>query len=146
MYKKLLVPLDGSNFSENILDHVENLAKHYHAKIWLLQVDDPPLLLGHDEVIDVPNYQKERNENKKKIERYLSRISEKLKKQGIQTQVLIASGPVVQTVLKVAREEKIDLIALVTHGLDFSYQKLFGSVAIGLLENSNLPLLLLRNA
>jgi len=145
MYKKILVPLDGSINAERILDHVENVAKHYNAKIWLLNVVDPPLMLGHDEVIDELNYKKERQTQKKEVESYLSHICEELEKNGIQTQVLVVSGPVVQSILKVTKEKKIDLIALTTHGLEFSYQKLFGSVAIGLMENSNIPQLLLRD-
>ncbi|MGD8881322.1 MAG: hypothetical protein PVI82_05500 [Desulfobacterales bacterium] len=52
MYKKIRVPLDGSKRAEEILDPVENPAKGYGAKVLLLQVEEEPLLLGCDEVVD----------------------------------------------------------------------------------------------
>jgi len=145
MYKNILLPLDGSKRAEAIVAHVENMAMHYNAKVCLLRVDDPPLMLGYDEVIDEPSYRKQREQHKKELEMYLASIREKLEEKGIQTRVLIAAGPVVKTILNIAKEEKIDLIAMASHGIDLSYQRLFGSVAIGLLENTTLPLLLLRN-
>ena len=38
MYKKILVPLDGSDLAEEILDPVEQLAKGFGSKVLLLQV------------------------------------------------------------------------------------------------------------
>ena len=38
MYRKILVPLDGSKRADRILPHVEELAKRYKAKVIFLQV------------------------------------------------------------------------------------------------------------
>ena len=143
MYKKILVPLDGSTSAEEILDHVENLAKHYNAKVLLLQVDDPPLMLGHDEVIDEARYREERFQHKEEIKAYLSSICNGLSKKGIQVEIEIASGQPVSTILNVAQRENIDLIALASHKTDLTYKTLCGSVAIGLTRRTDIPLLFL---
>ena len=51
MYKKILVPLDGSKRAEAILPHVKNLALCFKAKAIFFIVIEPGHLLEHDEII-----------------------------------------------------------------------------------------------
>ena len=53
MYRTILVPVDGSKRAEAIFRHVENLAKGSDAKVVLLKVEEEPIMLGRDEVIDI---------------------------------------------------------------------------------------------
>ncbi|MBW2432432.1 MAG: universal stress protein [Deltaproteobacteria bacterium] len=144
MYKKILVPLDGSQRAEEILDPVEKLAKGYQSKVFLLQVEEEPLMLGHDEVIDASTSH-EQKQRIRQIESYLSRIEDRFQKIGIHTKRYIAYGPVVGTLLAVAEKERVDLIALVSHGLGSSYQNMCRSVAACLLQRSNYPIMVIRN-
>jgi len=48
MYKKILVPLDGSKRAEKVLSHVERLALCFGAKVSLLRVIRPPSMVVHD--------------------------------------------------------------------------------------------------
>ena len=57
MYKVILVPLDGSKQAESILPQVKSMASLYNAAVVLLKVEEPSILLGHDEVIDLAKYQ-----------------------------------------------------------------------------------------
>lgn len=52
MYHNILVPLDGTKMAESILYWVEDMARLDKAKVILLQVEDAPMMLGRDEVID----------------------------------------------------------------------------------------------
>ena len=144
MYKRILVPLDGTQQSEQILDRVENLAKGYGSKLFLLQVVEEPLMLGHDEVVEASTLlqQKQRRSH---TESYLKRIEKRFQKKGIEAQHCIAFGPVVGNLLNIAEQEDVGLIALASHGLDGSYQTMRRSVAASLLQRSNYPVMVIRS-
>ena len=142
MYKKILVPLDGSDLAEEILDPVEQLAKGFGSKVLLLQVDEAPFMVGYDEVVDesTDDQQKQR---RKQMEPYLSGIEKRFREKGIEAKHYIAFGSVVGTLLTIAEKEDVDLIALTSHGLDGSYRVMCRSVAASLLERAHKPLLLI---
>jgi nucleotide-binding universal stress UspA family protein len=144
MYKKILVPLDGSQRAEEILDPVENLAKGDGAKVLLLQVEEEPLMLGYDEVIDKSTLHQQK-QRRIQMESYLSGIEDRFQKKGIETKHYIGYGPVVGSLLTVAEKDDVDLIAIASHGLDGSYQSLYRSVAAHLLQRSNYPIMVIRN-
>ena len=144
MYKKILVPLDGSQCAEEILDPVENLAKGCGAKVLLLQVVEEPFMLGYDEVVDVST-RHQQNRRRNHIESYLRGIEKRFQKKGIETKHYIAYGPVVGSLLITAEKDDVDLIALASHGLDGSYQNMCRSVATCLLQRSNYPIMIIRN-
>ena len=52
MINRILVPLDGSKRAEAILSHVESIAKSNNAKVFFLKVEEEPIMLERDEVID----------------------------------------------------------------------------------------------
>ena len=142
MYEKILVPLDGSPLAEEILDPVEELAKKFGSKVLLLQVDEAPIMLGHDEVIDESLYAQQK-QRRRQMGFYLDRIEKRLHEKGIAAKHYIAFGPLVGTLLTVAEKEDVDLIALTSHGLDGSYRVMCRSVAASLLERIHKPLLLI---
>lgn len=144
MYKKILVPLDGSRRSEEILDPVEDLANGFGAKVLLLEVEEEPLILGSDEVVDESTYHQQK-QRRKQMESYLTSIEKRFQKKGIQTKHYIAYGPVVGTLLIIAEKEDIDLVALASHGLDGSDQTMYRSVAARLLQRSDCPVLVIRD-
>ena len=144
MYKKILVPLDGSQRAEEILDPVEDMAKGFGAKVFFLQVEEEPLLLGYDEVVDQSNYQQQK-QRKRQMESYLTGIEKRFQDKGIETRHYIAYGPVAGTILIVAEKDDVDLIALASHGLDGSYRVMCRSVAARLLQRADCPILVMRN-
>lgn len=144
MYKKILVPLDGSQRAEEILDPVENLAMGNGAKVLLLQVEEEPLMLGYDEVVDESTLHKQ-NQRRKQMESYLSDIAKRFQEKGIESKHYIAYGPVVGSLLTIAEKDHVDLIALTSHGFDGSYQTICRSVAACLLQRSNHPIMVIRN-
>ena len=83
MYKKILVPLDGSQCAEEILDPVENLAKGCKAKVLLLLVLEEPFVLGHDEVVD-ESTRHQQNQRRDHLESYLSSIEKRFQEKRIE--------------------------------------------------------------
>lgn len=143
MYRKILVPLDGSQLAEEILDPVEGLAGQFGAKVLFLRVEEEPIMLGLDEVVDESTRQQQK-QHRIQMESYLTHIEKRFQEKGIETKHYIAYGPVVGTLLLIAEKDGVDLIALASHGLDGSYQAMCRSVAARLLERADRPLLLIQ--
>lgn len=143
MYKKILVPLDGTQRSEKILDRVENLAKGYGSKLLLLQVVEEPLRLGYDEVVEASTLLQQ-EQRRSQIESYLKGIEKRFQEKGIEAEHYIAYGTVVGNVLNIAEQEDVGLIALASHGLDGSYQTMRRSVVASLLQRSDFPIMVIR--
>jgi nucleotide-binding universal stress UspA family protein len=145
MYRTILVPLDGSKRAEMILPHVKDIASHYKSKVIFLTVEEEPVTLGWDEVVDMEKYHAEFEESKKRTESYLTERREDFRKEGIETHMKVAYGPVVKAILSAADEVDSDLIALASHGLSALPRMSYGSVAAGLLQYINRPLFIIRS-
>ena len=146
MYQTILVPLDGSKRAEAILPHVEEMALRYGAKVVLLKVDDPAILLGWDEVIDLHRYTAERKRQRKDTESYLAKIQEKLRGKGIDSETLVKNNSlVVKEILNTAEGVSADILAMASHGHGGAARTFYGSVAAGVLSNIDRPLLLIRS-
>jgi nucleotide-binding universal stress UspA family protein len=146
MYKKILVPLDGSLRAEAILPHVENLALHLHASVILLYVDETSdLLLERDEVIDVEGYLGKRRKRINNTQAYLQAIIDKWRSIDINAQMRIGRGSVVACIIDTAKRESADLVAMTSHGQSGLERAFYGSVAVGVLNKIDRPLLLIRS-
>ena len=122
MNKKILVPLDGSRPSESILSNIKALAVNGKVLVILLKVLEPPLMLGRDEVIDIGVYQEQRRVIKLEEERYLFDVGEQLRSDHIDFKVIVESGFVLETILAVAKQEDVDLVAMASHRMsEWSY-------------------------
>lgn len=145
MYNNILVPMDGSQRAEAILPHVENLARRFQAKVIFLIVEEPPLLLGYDEVIDMSRYQKDRDQKKKQTEAYLASLQKAFQQKGVRAKALYGHGPVVNAIIDTAQRENAELIAMASHGRSGLSRTFYGSIAAGVLQRIDRPLLLIRS-
>jgi nucleotide-binding universal stress UspA family protein len=145
MYKTILVPLDGSKRAEAIIPHVENLALSLNAKVILFKVAEPSLMLEYDEVIDMSSYLEKSDKQKKDAEYYLTSLQEKFRAKGIEAQILIGHGPVVKAIIDAAEQQNAKLVAMASHGHGGLLRTFYGSVAAGVLQRIDRPLLLIRS-
>lgn len=145
MYKKILVPLDGSTRAEAIMPHVENIASCYGATVVLLQIVEP--IIAYSSPYDAyPELNIDQSEQRtEEAEEYLAGWAEKLAAKGIETAVRSEHGPVVMTILDVAGEEEVDLVAMASHGRSGLSRVFYGSVSSGVLQRIDRPLLLVRS-
>jgi nucleotide-binding universal stress UspA family protein len=144
MYKKILVPLDGSKLAEGILPHVEQLAKNYQSTVILMQVIELMPIVAPAGQPDMTFYQVEFDRRRQIVEDYLREIQSNLNEKGIETKYAIIEGAVVASIIEIARQEDVDLIAMASHGRGGLAQVFYGSVAAGLLQRVDRPLLLIR--
>ena len=146
MYHKILVPLDGSSRAEAILPHVEDLARRYRARVIFLQVVEPePLIVGPDMVYPIVN-QEIVAERTRHAREYLAARRAEFTARGIEASTHVAHGPIVEEVIKRAEREGADLIAMASHGRTGLARVFYGSVASGVLNRIDRPLLLIRAA
>ncbi|MFW6068208.1 MAG: universal stress protein [Chloroflexota bacterium] len=145
MYQRILVPLDGSSRAEAIIPHVENLAHCYNATVIFLQVLEPdPTIVGpYDaQVLAVPPEEIERRLNA--IDAYLAGWEGEFREKSIKARRITARGSVVEAIINAADRENADLIAMASHGRSGLSRVFYGSVAAGVLQRVEHPLLLVR--
>jgi len=144
MYKTILAPLDGSKRAEKILPHVEALAQKFGATLILMQVVDPAIT--EDAPYDiVPNYDPEQAAQLlEEAKAYLNKLKERCQSKGIETKTVFESGSIVLAIIDVATREQADLIAIASHGRTGLARVFYGSVAAGLLNRTDWPLLIIR--
>lgn len=144
MYHKILIPLDGSKRAEKILPHVEHLALTEKARVVLLQVIPFPMLSeGYADVA----FEQILEENKRHSDdalAYLTALEGEFREKGIDAACIVENGPIVDGIIRVAQRENTDLIAMASHGRTGLSRVFYGSVAAGILNAVDRPLLLIR--
>ena len=148
MYKKVLVPLDGSELAECALSHVKNMVKDGLAEeVVILNVFAVPVaLLGAggntSTYIDVNAV-----EEKMKLDslKYLEDVKSRLEAEGVKVKTESLEGSRAAEVIRVyAQKNNVDMIVLGTHGYTGLKKLMFGSVANEVLQTSHVPVLLIR--
>lgn len=142
MYKKILVPLDGSKVAEGVLPHAKSLAYSEGAELILLTVTSNPAM---DIVFSDPGIAETAIlEQQEMSKTYISSIENGLKAEGFRVSNLMRVGSVAEVILGVAEELGVDVIAMSTHGRTGPAHWLLGSVAERVVHNSKVPVLLIR--
>ncbi|MCF8109111.1 MAG: universal stress protein [Desulfohalobiaceae bacterium] len=145
MYTKILVPLDGSSRAEQMLPHVRELAKHCQSKILLFKVLEAPSKVPDANVVHPVPDEEEARALQQRAEAYLADVADRLRQDSLAVQSRLGSGPVVEAILNAAVQEGADLVAFASHGRSGLSRVFYGSVAAGLLQRIDRPILLIRS-
>jgi len=143
MYERILVPLDGSARAEKILPHVEEMALKHSSKVILLQVVEPILTVSSADVYIPGN-----DSFTAKLEQahvYLNGIKNKFQEKRIGVESRVVSSGIVDAICEAAETEKVDMIAMASHGRTGAGRVFYGSVAAGVLHRIDRPLLIIRS-
>ena len=113
MYKKILVPLDGSKTAEGVLPHAKALAYSEKAELVLINVVANPAFefAFSDPSIAAQTIAEEEELGSK----YMAEVEERLKSEGYKVTSLIKGGSAANAILKTAEEIGADIIAMSTH-------------------------------
>ena len=143
MYKKILVPLDGSELAKKALDEAEKLANCFGAEIVLFEVVPFMPIYGSPELV-TPLIVDEKQ--KEAAEKYLVNLSEELKKKGFRATAVVRTGQQVAVeIIDFAKESGANLIVMCTHGRSGISRWVLGSVALKVLTRAETPILLIRS-
>jgi nucleotide-binding universal stress UspA family protein len=145
MYSTILVPLDGSKRAEAILPHVEQLAQRYGAKVIFFRVVEPPPLMVPPRQPDLNLHRQEVDRRTAEAEAYLKALVGEFQQLDIDARMELGQGAVVEAIIDAAARHGADLIALTSHGRSGLAQVFYGSVAAGVLQRVDRPLLLVRS-
>ena len=143
MYKKILVPLDRSKRAEKILPHVEDLASHYKAEVILLMTI-PHFQAAAVDGSFVEFSEKDFNTQLEKAKFYLKDVVDNFRQKDIGSSILVTKGPAVENIIQTAEKEDVGLIAMTSHGRGGLSRVFYGSVASGVLNRADRPLLIVR--
>ncbi|MFC1989627.1 universal stress protein [Chloroflexota bacterium] len=133
MFKKILVPLDGSVLGELSLPYAEELAGAFNSEVTLLFV------------CGTVNCQY-RPEHQAYIEKTATLLKAHVKKEGVKitAKALVAEGHAAVKIIDYTAENDIRMILMVTHGRSGIMSWAIGSTANKVLRGVNTPVLLIR--
>ena len=141
---KILLPIDFSSSSQMALEMAADLAKHFHAKLYLVNViamfptTTVPDLIPEAEFI---------RETRTFAERHLAKCKAALVTRGVKSTASVEVGnDIVGNIMQVIDREHIDMVIISTHGISGWHPLVFGSIAEKVVKLVQCPLLLLRSA
>lgn len=140
MFKRILVPLDGSQAAEEALLHAVTMAQGGNLR--LIRVQFSPGAAGFS--VDLPATQGIVETEGELCDAYLAAVAKRLDGEGATLTWTRRVGNVAPAILEEAEEWKADLLVLTTHGRTGISRFLLGSVAEKLARHATCPVLLLR--
>ena len=142
MYKRALVPLDGSSVAETIIPFILDIAGPLDMEVVLLRVVEPipPMVIEGSRHIEVEDVEARRTD----AEEYLAPIAVQLQNKGVRVESRVRRGNPAEEIVAAARKSGADLIAMSTHGRGGLGRLVFGSVAQAVLRHVDMPMFLMR--
>ena len=145
IYRKVMVPLDGSELAECVLSHVKALAAVSHpGGITFVRVVEPfsSIATGFD--ISADMFERFEKEQRADAEKYLQRIVERFDKDSVSTRAELLYGFAAEALADYASKNAVDLIVIATHGRSGISRWVWGSVADRLLRSACVPIMMVR--
>ena len=141
--KKILVPIDFSDYSKSALKYAVNFCNYCKAEMTLIYVVEPVIYppdfsMGQ---IAIPSVNVEWDERAKQE---LEKLAKEHIPSGVSVKTLIKTGKPFLEIIETASELDIDLIIIATHGRTGIEHILFGSTAEKVVRKAPCPVLTLR--
>lgn len=143
-YKKIVVPIDGSGWSERAIPHAVDIARISNGEVILLHVFKPPLheyedtlaLAGEDEQIA---------RIRDNMKQHLMALRGQLRGEGVECRVqVIEAVGIASQICDYVNEEEANLVVMSTHGRTGLARFVFGSVAHKVMQSVDVPVMLIR--
>jgi nucleotide-binding universal stress UspA family protein len=141
---KILVPTDFSSSSQAALEMAADLALHFHAELYLVNVIPMfPTTTFPDLASEATFIQEART----LAEGHLAKCHAALLARGVKSSSSVEVGnDVAGNILEMVEREHIDMVVISTHGISGWHLLIFGSIAEKVVKLVQCPLLLLRSA
>jgi nucleotide-binding universal stress UspA family protein len=144
--RQILVPLDGSALAEAALAPAAAIAELFEAELVLVQIV-PPLTAGSLLPVNfAAGYDRDAVAlQRKQAQEYLEDLSEDLRKRGTRVRTTVSVAPNVgEALIGLAHPQRLDLVAIATHGRSRVQRLMLGSVADKLIRGAEPPVLVVR--
>lgn len=157
MFKRILVPLDGSRFSSTALKYAVDIGQRYDADIILMQAvvpATPAAVPATPEgtmstvvvAVTVEAARLEDGRNIAKAKRYLQRKTREVAGKGLKCSYRLQKGDPGKSILRLCRAEGADVIVMSSHGKGGLKRAFMGSVSDEVVRQSRVPVLIIRPA
>ncbi len=138
--KSIVVGIDFSDVTGDLLSTAGGLAKSFGATVYLVHIYAPePAFVGYA-AYTYPG-EDERAEELKEEKRQLRELVNGLRNDGIEAQAYMKEGDTLGGLLEFAEHRDADVIVLGTHGHNFMERVLLGSVAEGVVREARIPVM-----
>ena len=146
MFKRILVPLDGSKQAEQALPIASHLAKTSGGSLLLLRVVSTFNEFGmYSAGMSAAKFLQEALDKElTEAAAYLAKLAHVPVTEKIETRIAVYNGQAASSILDIAQEQEIDVIVLCSHGYNSFKRWALGSVAQKVARHSPTPVLLLR--
>lgn len=145
LYKRILVPVDGSNTSNNALQEALRIAKDQQAALRIVHIVDEAVIDG--DIDGLTNYAALRDALKQGGTHLLAKMAESARHAGVEaeTALLETMGERLgEAIAEEAKRWQADLLVMGTHGRHGLDRLFMGSIAEGTARLAPVPLLLVR--
>lgn len=145
MFRRVLVTVDGSDFSERALQPAFHIAQKFEAEVVLLRVlsqEAVAVAAGNGPQYIEINQLHERHD-REEADNYLRSIKAQWLATGVPISTMVTSGAPPEQILEAADNCGADLIVMSTHGRSGLSRFLYGSVAEAVLRGTQLPVLMI---
>ena len=146
MYKKIMVPLDGSELAECVLSHVEAFSEGCGVRqVVFVRVIEPAATFYSGDYPLSPKIMEEREAAGVKIARdYLDEVVSRLEHASAELYSEVLIGNVADSLADYSESNEFDLILIATHGRSGVSRWVRGSIADKVLRSSSIPVLMVR--
>lgn len=146
MYKKILVPLDGSKLAECVLPHVESIAGACGAEevIFLRVVEPFNQVCGWEGCVTQDVIDSIDADSKVAAASYLNQLVKGTRYDGVSVRPEVITGTPADSIADYATKNSVDLITIATHGRSGVGRWVWGNVADRILRSACVPVLMVR--
>lgn len=147
MFKRILIPLDGSELAEKALPLAVVLGHQFESELILIRMIElfhPPPLLSHLTPTTAVSMAETYQQAQAGAETYLLNQQEKLREAGFEVQTILCETLPAEGIIYTAQEYKVDCIVMSTHGRSGIARWTLGSVADKVARHAPCPVLLVR--
>jgi nucleotide-binding universal stress UspA family protein len=153
MYKKIIVPLDGSELAECVLPHVNSFITGCQVDtiVFVRVIEFSPVPIRGSTINSQQDMERLTasskridEERKSSAEEYLKQMVSQLKQDGVKFQTEVLIGKVAEKLVDYTEANDVDLILIATHGRSGVSRWVRGSIADRILRASKIPVLMVR--
>jgi nucleotide-binding universal stress UspA family protein len=143
MYRKIMVPLDGSSLAECALEHAREIAQGCNIPVIELVTVVKTFFWWESDITDPAIYQQVADDEKAKGQEYLKKEAAQLGKSGFTVKTVILEGSAAEQLINYARDNGVDLILMTTHGRSGISRFALGSVTDKVVRAVSVPVLII---
>jgi nucleotide-binding universal stress UspA family protein len=139
MFKQILLPLDGSEMSEQALRYAVQIAENFQAQLTILRVMVPLAKSYRGGSASISVIESAENEIRNIILEYLKDLEAKIEMRNIPVRTVLREGNPSQQILQFIDKNKIDLVVMSTRGETGVTRWLLGSVTDHVVRGADVP-------